>query len=766
LSIPRNDNGNGVYLRPEIRRSVDDDNNSLPLKSNVSSNFNWKQSLQLPATTRTVLSRILGAFNGSRGNVNNSAIPNEKISNKPKLIRFVPLGLFSSMTRNAQNVSSQLHKILLNRLKNKTSVAKLPDNSTVIKTRKDNSSLTISDEQFWSPVVLTSSSKSRNDSLEESSNIKNSSKKLGGTKRYSILTSFGNTHEASNTTYLVYVNRTNDVGSNATNKIKSNSTKESVAEVWLPIIQPAKGNSKLLNYSILAEPENSTYSNAIHIRNTDDTSFKPPNTTKHSRKHLHTIEKTNNTSAGMIKSKLSETYHYDSTLVNNFLANNMQDLRIPNNEYPNKTSGKVETTHRHSSTTPSIETKVWPGGTSGFESLDDLILYHMYTDGHKKPKPTAWTPQVSPQRPTVTMHHQPGGGYIGVIKKPSVTIHNSHWGYEPSSTPSPEDSHYTTRPPKPGIVVIENRPHTPKPPSNNHYPNHRPTYGGYEPENSNPASPSTTMYPVVLITPRPTPSHKPSTPVYHYPSSHGDTDHSYVTTTQPSYESSSKPSNCPNIVISTNGNLTADSKERCPDVNIMITSEVINNNVVVSGSSSTTETSVMPLFGNTYEGTVTTKKPSVVSHHPVTPETGIFSSVTSVVSGMLSPLQYPVWYFMLAPVMVLMAGGIGIAALLYPWAMGWRSKGRKGRLEKKELSYPHPKPRKRRSFCNADCFAEDIVHEALITFERNLNTVRRSNHNNDTFGAASRRQKTTKNRRRKRKDFLSNYDWWWLKSDT
>jgi hypothetical protein len=756
LSIPRSDNRKGVYLRTETRRSVD---NSLSLKSNESSNFNWKQRLQLPATTRLVLSRILSAFNGSK-DVNNSATPNAKVGNKPKLIRFVPLGLFSSMTRNAQNVSSHLHKILLNRLTNKTIVVKLSDNSTLTKGRKDNSSLTIGDEQFWSPIVLTSNEKSKNESLEKSSNIKNnSSKQLGGTKRYSILTNFGKTHDASNMTDLVYTNGSKSVGSNNTNKLKSNLPTESVSKAWLPILQPAKGNSKLLNYSILAEPENSTYSNATLMH---DTYSKSLNATKHSRKHLYETEQSNNKPTGTMKSKLFDTNHDDSTLANTFVASNMQDLRIPNNEYPNKALEKVER-DQHSSKTASVETKKWPGGTSGIESLDDLILYHTYTDGHKKkPKPTAWTPQVSPHRPTVTMHHQPGGGYVGVIKKPSVTIHNSHWDYEPSSTPPPEHSDYPSRPSKPGIVVLANRPLTPKPPSNHHYPNHRPTY---ESDYSSPESPSTTMYPVVLITPRPTTSHKPPTPVYHYPSSHGENDHSYVTTVHPSYQPSSKPSKCPNIIISTNGNLTAESKERCPDVNIMITSGVTNNNVVVSGSSSTTETSVTPLFDNTYEGTVTTKKPSIVSTAPLKPVTSIFSSVTSAVSSMLNPLQYPVWYFMLAPVMVIMAGGIGIAALLFPWAVGWRSYDRKGRLEKKALSYPHPKPRRRRSYCNADCFAEDF-HEAVITFERTLNTVKFSNHSNDTFGTAARRERTTKNRRRKRNDLLINYYWWWLKSDT
>jgi hypothetical protein len=285
-------------------------------------------------------------------------------------------------------------------------------------------------------------------------------------------------------------------------------------------------------------------------------------------------------------------------------------------------------------------------------------------------------------------------------------------------------------------------------------------YGGYEPEYSGPAhTPTTTMYPVVLITPRPTPAHKPSPPVYHYPSSHA-----HITTPHPSDESSAKPSNCPNIFVTTRGNLTTRGKEGCPDVNIMITSGVTNNNVVISGSSTTTEGPVKPLIDDTYGGSVATKPPAV-SNDPVNSVSNIFSSVTSVVSSMLSPLQYPIWYFMIAPVMVIMAGGIGIAALLYPWALGRRS-GRKGRLEKKAVSYPHPKPRRRRSFCNVDCFAEDIVHEAVTTFERNLNTLRFSKYNNDTFGTASRTEKIGMSRRRKRNDSLIKHYWWWLKSDT
>jgi hypothetical protein len=700
-----------------------------------------------------ILSRILNSFNYSRDNVNNSITRNEETGNRPKLIRFIPLGFLSSMKSNAQNISSQIYKILLNRLKNKTSVAEVFGNSTAVNKIKDNSSLTVDDEQFWSPIALTSSAKSKNESFEGSSNVKNnSSKKLGGTRRYLIPTSSDNAHEPPYENYLVHINGNNNVGSNrldARNKFKNNSSETLNIKSWLPILQPAKGDSKLLNHSITAEPENGTYYNALNIRDTHDTNVQSPNITTNPRKRLYTIKQNSTMTTGTKKSKLSETYHDDIKLVNTFLANNMQDIRIPNNQYPNKALEKVRPA-QYSGVTPPSETKRWPGGSSGIQSLDDLILYHTYTNAHKtKPNPTAWSPQVGPHKPTVTVHQKPNGVYVGVIKKPAVTIHNSHWDYESSSAPPPENDNYPTRPSKPGIVVLENRPHTPKPPSNNH----RPTYGGYEPEYNGPAHPPTTMYPVVLITPRPTPAHKPTPPVYHYPPPHA-----HVTTPSP------KPSNCPNVVITTNGNLTTNSKEACPDVNIMITSGVTNNNVVISGSSSTTETPVKPLFDDTYGGSVMTKPPAV-SNDPAKPISNIFSSVTSIVSSMLSPLQYPIWYFMLAPVMVIMAGGIGIAALLYPWALGWRS-ARRGRLEKKTLSYPHPKPRRRRSFCNVNCFSEDTVREAVITFERNLNTVRFSKYNNDTFGAAIRTRKMRMTGRRKRNDSLINHYWWWLKSDT
>jgi len=758
LSTPRKDTRNGVYLRTETRSAVDATNTSLPSKGNESSNFNWKQRLQLPATTRMVLSRILGSFSGNRSNNSRNGTTNDETGNKLKIIRLVPLSLLSSITRNSQNVSSHLHKILLSRLKNKTNTAELHYNSTPINKMKNSSSLTNGDEQLWSPIALTSSAKSKNKSLEESLNIKNnSSKRLGGTKRYSILTSFGNDNESSNGTYLVYINKNNTVDSNkpnATNKFESNPPKVLDAKAWLPIAQPAKGHSKLFNHSILGEPENPAYSYMVNIRDTDVTSSQLNNTTKNSRKRVYKIKQNNTTLPGKMKSQLPEIHHEDSKLVNTFLASNMQDLRIPSKEYPINASEKIETAQSSGSTISPSETKKWPGGASGIESLDDLILYHTYTNSHNKPNPTAGTPQATPHRPTITMHQQPGGGYVGVIKKPSVTIQNSHWNYEPV-TPHPENGgHYPTRPTKPGIVILENRPHTPKPPSNNHYPNHRPTYGGYEPEYSSTEIPSTAMYPVVLITPRPTPSHKP---VHPYPSSHGDKDHSYVT-----YP---KPLNCPNIVITTNGNVTTSGKEACSDVNIMITSGVTNNNVVVSGSSNNNETSVTPLSDNMNDVTMTTKPP-VVSDAPVMPTTTIFNTVTSAVSSMLSPLQYPVWYFMLAPLMVIMAGGIGIAALLYPWALGWRSIGREGRFEKKAISHPHPKPRRRRSFCNADCFADDVVREAVVAFEHNLNTARFSKYNTNTFGALSRREKTVMNRRKKRNDSLINYYWWWLRSGT
>jgi hypothetical protein len=627
------------------------------------------------------------------------------------------------MKISPQNISSQIYKILLNRLKGKTRLAEASQNSTVVSKIKGNSSLVADDDQFWSPIALTSSEKSKNESFEHSSSIKkNSSKNVSGTRRYSVLTSYDDTYGPPYETYVAYMNGNSSVGSNgldAGNKFKSNSSKASVTKSWLPILQPAKGDSKLLNLSITADPEKGALYDALNIRDRNGTNFQSLNMATNSRRRVYSAEQNSTVPAGMKKAKLS-----DIKLVSNFLANNMKDIRIPNNQYPNKALEKMRPAHY--SGTPPSETKKWPGGTSGIQSLDDLILYHTYTDAHEV------KPNGSLHKPTVTVHEQPNGGYVGVIKKPAVTFYSPHWDYE-SSVASPESDKYPMRPSRPGI----NRPHTPKPPSNNHE-----VYG---PEYSGPAHPPTVMYPVVLITPRPT-----LAPVHHNP------------TPYPSHESSAKPSSCPNIVITTTGNLTSSGKEGCPDVNILITSGVTNNNVVISGS--TTETPVKPLHDDTHAGSVATKPPAV-SNDPVRPVTDIFSSVTSVVSSMLSPLQFPIWYFLIAPVMVIMAGGVGIAALLYPWALGWRS-GRRGRLEKKTILYPHPKPRRRRSSYNVDCFAEDIVHEAVMTFQRNLNTLQLSKYSNDSFGAASRTERVALPGQRKRNDSLITHYWWWLKSDT
>lgn len=755
LSITRNGSIKGIHLRAQSRRSVNATKIPLSLKENESSNFNWKRRLQVPAATRIFLSRILSSFNGSGDNTNKSITPNEKGGNKPKRIHFVPLGLFSNLSRNAQNISSHLYKILVNRLKNKPNSSELHANSTSVNKIKGNDSLTVDDEQLWSPVALTSSRLPTNESFDGPLNSNsNSSEKLGGTKRYSVLTSFDNTHEPYNGTYLVYTKSNASTASDtlkARNKLKSNSSKASDATSWIPIVQPAKGDSKLLNHSILAEPENGTNYNAVNTGDTRDAYLKSPNTTS-SRNSLHMFKQNYSTSTGVKKSKLSDTFPDDSKLVNTFLANNMQDLRIPNNKYPNKGLDKVDIA-QHSDVIPPSETKIWPGGTSGIQSLDDLILYHTYTNGFKeKPKPTAWTPQVSPNRPTVTMHQQPGGGYVGIIKKPAVTIHNSHFGYESSSTPPPKDDQNSTRPSKPSIILA-NKPHFSKPPSNSHYPNHRPTYGGYKPEHGTAEPPSPSMYPVVLITPRPTPAHKPSTPLYH-PSTHV-----HVTTPHPSYQSPPKPSNCPNIFITANGNFTAGSKEGCPDVNIMITSGVTNNNVVVSSPSSTTESSVTSLSSNTNEGTIVPRPPGL----PL-PGNGILSSITNAVSNVINPLQYPFLYFMIAPVMVILAGGIGIAALLFPWAVGWRA-GRKGRLEKKTISFPQPKPRRRRSFSYVDYFPEDTVYEAVTELGSYSNAAGVWKHS-DILASTSRNVKAGITRRRKANDSLINYYWWWLKSDT
>lgn len=755
-SITRNGNRKGIFLRAPTRRSVNAAEIPMSLKNNEPSNFKWNRRLQVPAATRVVLSRILNSFNESSGITNKNVTPNVMGDTKPKRIHFVPLGLFSSLTRNAQNISSQLHKILINRLKNKMNSSELHLNSTTVNKIKGNDSLPVDDEQFWSPVTLTSSRLPINESFEGSSYIKgNSSKKLGGTKRYSVLTSFDNTHEAYNGTYIAYTKGNTSKASNtlkSMNRFKSNSSKISDATSWIPILQPAKGDSKLLNHSILAEPENGTNYSAIEAGDAQDAHLKPPNTATSSGENSHVLKQNNNTSTGIKKSKLTDIFPGDSKLVNTFVANNMQDLRFRNNEYPNKEIEKMDTA-QHSGTIPPTETKRWPGGTSGIQTLDDLILYHTYTNGlNEKPKPTTWSPQVSPNRPTVTMVQQPGGGYVGIIKKPAVTIHNSHWGYESSSTPPPEDKQNATRPSKPSIV-LSNKPHSSKPPSNSHHPNHRPTYGEHEPDHEIPKPPSPPMYPVVLITPRPTPAHKPSTPLYHYPSTHF-----HVTTPHPAHQSSPNPSNCPNIFITTNGNFTPSGKEGCPDVNIMITSGFTNNNVVVSGPSTTTQSPVTPLSASNNEGTVVPKPPGLFQ-----PGNGILSSITSSVVSMLNPLQYPLLYFMIAPVMVIMAGGLGIAALLFPWAVGRRS-GRKRKLEKKTVSYLQPKPRRRRSFSFVDYFPEDIVYEAFVGFERNFNAAGVWKHN-DIVTSASGNVKVGVSRR-KTNDTLINYYWWWLKSDT
>jgi hypothetical protein len=118
---------------------------------------------------------------------------------------------------------------------------------------------------------------------------------------------------------------------------------------------------------------------------------------------------------------------------------------------------------------------------------------------------------------------------------------------------------------------------------------------------------------------------------------------------------------------------------------------------------------------------------------------------------------------MLAPVMVIVAGGIGIAALLFPWAVGRRS-GRKRRLEKKTISYPQPKPRRRRSFSFVGYFPEDIVYEAVMGFERNFNSSGVWKHS-DIVTSASKNVSVGVSRRRTN-DTLINYYWWWLKSDT
>ena len=664
---------------------------------------------------------------------------------KPKIIRFVPLSMLSSLSKLKQNISSNTHGEQSSVDTNSPKPPDPPKNNI-----KNISLPLVDDQESWAPISLTS--KDKNTTVEDTYYKSNNSKSVGNLKKYTIVTTFGNDLNSINGTYLEHLNHSfsnviSKFNSNKNNSINTHPNRNS--SVWLPVVPPAKGDSKLLGHDIEADSDlsNNTFQTS-NISINSKTKISSSNGTKLPKQRVYTIKESSSSLKQNVKTTSSGNANH---LIDNFLASNIQNVRTPTNS-SNKRLDKIDTA---SSTIPVIETKRWPTDPAGTESLDDLILYHTYTESLKgKPKPS---------KPTLTIQHRPDGGYIGVIKKPAVTIDNSHWDY--STTSSPHDYDYRpTHPTRPSITVHEGNYHTTKPVTSGHFPNHRPSYD-YNP----PHHPSTTMYPVVLITPRPTPTPKPPPPVYHYDTE----DVPHITNTYPTHDPHPKPSNCPNIIISTNGNVTKGHKELCPDVNIVISSGVTNNNVLVSPS--TTETSIIPVYGDDpYGGGSTTVQPPVVSSDPavssVSSGSGILSSITNVVSNMLSPLQYPIWYFMLAPIMVIMAGGIGMAALLFPLTAGWRSARGQGRkLDKKVLSIPKPKPRRRRALYESEYLntsTEQILQSIILTFEQNLNRAGLIDYNNSAFQNKSLNRKQIV-KRKKIDHALTNYSyWWWLKSNT
>ncbi|GLH15469.1 Protein of unknown function [Gryllus bimaculatus] len=260
-----------------------------------------------------------------------------------------------------------------------------------------------------------------------------------------------------------------------------------------------------------------------------------------------------------------DEYHYVQSpedkleLVKQFLASNLHDLTLPNTTV-HAPKGQVKLIHLPSKlATLHTENKLWPGGASGVQSLDDLIMYHTYTDdADVRPRPPA-VEVVGAARP-------PKGGYDHGARRPPPGSPSSSWWSPP-----------------PRIGRQARVPHPPPPPP----PRHR----------SSSSAPATRTRAQQLVRPRtraqqlvPAPSQFVPAPSnsYQRPDS---TQHTRTQRQQrvpgadpvsprPGEDSSSgnKPP-CTNIYINSDiTNTNNISKEGCTDVNIVLQSNITNHN--------------------------------------------------------------------------------------------------------------------------------------------------------------------------------------------
>nr|CAD7441625.1 unnamed protein product [Timema bartmani] len=494
--------------------------------------------------------------------------------------------------------------------------------------------------------------------------------KVNGGYRHRRISASAHNGTGKNHTARIYQNKENVTGNY---ELEShNGTFLEGNKVWLPVGLTANKKENERNQTKLFSKSSETdnpLSNPIESKEiTDDLEIIPQSTTKQTVSRQSDDEifkkrkiiKINETPVTTIKPDVVD-------LVSQFVSASVQDLRTPNREVTQPMS-KMDSI------------KTWPNEPGGIQSLDDLILYHTYTNGN---------PPKQPEHSPVAVQQSDNGVISGVNKIPSVIVHHGQkWDYStsrPKPKPPPPPLYYQqTHANKPSIIIIQDIPPTQETPVNPTYPQHHyNTKPGYPTNDDYTLISQTrpTYRPISIVNPKPTMSYTP--PNYqqiYYPSNQD----AIATATD----------KCPNIMINTHSiysNTNNMTKEGCADLNIVINSEVVNQNTMSARPPSyfATPSSYDEGFmfipniqnqeidegdGEVTTTTVTTAATTTTTEAIVTTPAMMTNPVLNALQTLFHALFTPVgiWLFLFAP---LLAGLLLVGWLLMPLFSnhgGWR----------------------------------------------------------------------------------------------
>nr|CAD7266464.1 unnamed protein product [Timema shepardi] len=494
--------------------------------------------------------------------------------------------------------------------------------------------------------------------------------KVNGGYRHRRISTSGHNGTGKNHTVRIYQNKENVIGNYTLDS--HNGTFLEGNKVWLPVGLTAKKKENDQTQTKLFPKSSETdnpLSNTIESKEiTDDLEIIPQSMTKKTVSKQSDDESFKKRKIIQINETPTTTIKPDVVdLVSQFLSASVQDLRTPNREVTQPLS-KMD------------NIKTWPNEPGGIQSLDDLILYHTYTNGNL---------HNQPEHSPVVLQQSDNGVISGVNKIPSVIVHHGQkWDYStsrPKPKPPPPPLYYQqTHANKPSIIIIQDIPPTQETPVNPTYSqNHYNTKPGYSTNDDYTLISQTrpTYRPISIVNSKPTMSYTP--PNYqqiYYPSNQN----TIATATD----------KCPNIMVNTHSiysNTNNLTKEGCADLNIVINSEVVNQNTMSARPPSyfATPPSYDEGFmfipniqnqeidegdGETTTIAVTTVATTTTTEAIVTPPAMMTNPVLNALQTLFHALFTPVgiWLFLFAP---LLAGLLLVGWLLMPLFSnhgGWR----------------------------------------------------------------------------------------------